>query len=411
MGKKAKRRDRAASLRISANAEKRDAVTSPFYLSSVDALPSMAYPLTAIEAVGISAVRRCVTLIANSIAGRPWREIEGVRDLSPSRLVRRPAAAMTRREWAWRMVASMALDDISYIRMVGGVDDEGVPGSLIPLPRDVVSSAGRVDPFGIFPPTAYRISGVKDVVSAEEIIAVRSAFWPGVPPHLIGILRMARNTMMQAWASDSYAARFWQAGGAPTTVIKTDAEIDDTQAGEIGNRWRNRRAMGPDFPAVLGFGADAKAFGADLNAQSGTEARRELVVDVGRLFGVPAPYLNVSLTGTSMTYSNLQDEVVSLDRFTLAGFYEPLQDVITDLLPSGRRMEIDMTGITEGSQESRYRAWQIAAGNKPWMDPEEVRAKEGLPPGAPEPDPPPTPVSPPSGVGDPSTKDTADATA
>lgn len=399
VGKGKRKREQAATLQISAVAEKRDAVAPPFYLSTLDSIPTMAYPLTTLEAIGISAVRRCVTLIANSIAGRPWREVDGPRDLSPSRLVRRPAGAMTRREWAWRMVAGMCLEDIVHVLMVGGVDDEGVPGSLIPLPRDAISSVGKVDPFGVFPPTAYRISGTGQTISSEFVIPVRSTFWPGIPPHLVGILRLARNTMMQAFASDNYAARYWQAGGPPTTVISTDAELDDPQAEEIGNRWRNRRAMGPDFPAVLGFGANAKEFGADLAAQSGTEARRELVIDIGRLFGVPAPYLNVSLTGTSMTYSNLTDEVVSLDRFTLAGFYEPMQDLITDLLPNERRMLIDMTGITQGSQESRYRAWQAATGSKPWMDPEEVRAKEGLPPGAPEPDPPPAPASP-SGVGD-----------
>jgi hypothetical protein len=288
----------------------------------------------------------------------------------------------------------MALDDLSHLYMVGGVDDEGVPGSLLPLPREAISPIGVVDPFGIFPPTQYRIAGVIPVVSGEAVIAIRSAFWPGVPPHLVGILRMARDTMMSAWAADSYASRFWQAGGAPTTYIKTDQELDDTQADSIGERYRNKRARGPDFPAVFGHGADLKAFGADLMSASASEARREMVIDIGRLFGVHASYLNVSLTGTSMTYSNLGDEVLSLERFTLAAFVDPIQDVISDLLPGveeadQRRMEIDMSGFTAGAQEARYRAWAIATGNKPWMDTEEVRTAEGLAPGAPEP---PTPA-------------------
>lgn len=397
MGKGKRKRQAALTTELSAIAERRDTVTAPFYLSTVDAIGSMAFPLTMIEAVGIAAVRRCVTLIANSIAGRPWRELDGTRDLLPSRLVRRPAGSMTRREWAWRMIAEMCFSDYAHVHMIGGVDDEGVPGSLIPIPRDAISTVGPIDPWGLFPAKQYRISGVEGTVSGESVVRVASVFWPGVPPHLAGILRMARDTMMSAHAADAYASRYWQSGGAPVTILKTDQWVDDTQADEVGNRWRNRRAMGPDFPAVLGMGLDAKEWGADLSSQSGQDVRRAMVADIGNLFGVNVRYLNANIEGSSMTYSNLQDEAVSLDRYTLAGFYEPLQDLITDLLPDPRRMEIDMTAITQGSQESRFRAWQIATG-KPWMDPEEVRAREGMSPGAPEPDPAPAPVSP-SGAG------------
>jgi len=81
-----------------------------------------------------------------------------------------------------------------------------------------------------------------------------------------------------------------------------------------------------------------------------------------------------------MTYSNVQDEALSLDRFTLSGFYDPIQDLITDLLPEERYMLIDMSRLTRAAQESRFRAWAIATGNKAWMTPDEVRIEEGLAP-------------------------------
>ena len=339
------------------------------------------YPLTIIEAAGVAAVRRCVTLIANAIAGQRWTEWEGEQRLDvTSRLVRRPAAIMSRREWVWRCVSQMALQDIAYLRMVGGVDDEGIPGSLIPLPTEAVTPAGYVDPFGVYPPTAYHISGVAGTVSGEEIIPMRSAFWPGVPVHLVGILQMARNTMMQAWASDGYGARYWQAGGSPTTVITTEQELDNTQADLIGARWRDRRSKGPDFPAVLGKGAAAQPWGADVANSVAIDARREIVVEIANLFGVPARYVNVVPTGQSMTYANLNDEALSLERFTLSGFVDPIQDIVSDLLPDERFMLIDMTRLTRASQEARFRAWQIATGGKAWMEPGEVRHEEGMGP-------------------------------
>ena len=347
------------------------------------AIPSAAFPLTVVEAAGVSAVRRCVTLIANAIAGQRWTEWEGEpaqRLPTLSRICRRPAAVMTRREWVWRVIASMALTDISYIYMVGGVDDEGVPGSLLPLPREAIAPSGYADPWGVFPPTTYTITGIAGAVSGEAVIPLRSAFWPGVPPHLQGILQMARNSLMSAWASDAYVSRYWQAGGTPVTQISTEQELDNTQAETIANRWRDRRSMGPDYPAVLGKGATAEPWGADVSSQLAVEARRDIAAEIANLFGVATHYVNVNPPGSSMTYSNVQDEALSLDRFTLSGFYDPIQDLISDLLPEDRFMLIDMTRLTRAAQESRFRAWQIATGSKPWMTADEVRVEEGLAP-------------------------------
>jgi HK97 family phage portal protein len=373
----------------SAKVAKRDSVVitpssiTTQVIASTIAISPASYPLSVVEASGIAAVRRCVSLIANAIAGQRWTEWEGgVQITPPSRLVKRPAAMFSRREWAWRVVSQMALQDIAYLRMVGGVDDEGVPGSLIPLPTEAISPAGYSDPFGIFPPTSYSISGVAGTISGEEVIPMRSAFWPGVPLYLQGILKQARNTMMQAWASDSYGARYWQAGGSPVTIVTTEQELTDPQADTIAERWRSRRAKGPDYPAVLGKGAHADAWGADIGNAVAVEARREMVVEIANLFGVPARYVNVVPTGNSMTYANLNDEALSLERFTLSGFVDPVQDVISDLLPDERFMLIDMSRLTRPSQESRFRAWAIATGNKPWMMPGEIRGEEGLPPNA-----------------------------
>ena len=368
----------AAPVPVPARPEMRAGVT----ISSL-AIPSAAYPLTVIEAAGVSAVRRCVTLIANAIAGQRWTEWEGepaTRLPTLSRICKRPAASMTRREWVWRVVASMALTDVSYLYMVGGVDDEGVPGSILPLPKEAISPTGLIDPWGIFPPTMYNIAGIAGTVSGEAVIPVRSAFWPGVPVHLQGILQMARNSLMSAWASDSYVSRYWQAGGTPVTQITTDQELDNTQADLIAGRWRDRRSKGPDYPAVLGKGAHADPWGADVSQQLAIEARRDIAAEVANLFGIASHYINVNPPGSSMTYTNVQDEALSLDRFTLAGFYDPIQDVISDLLPEERFMLIDMTRLTRAAQESRFRAWAIATGNKAWMLPAEVRTEEGMAP-------------------------------
>jgi phage portal protein BeeE len=211
---------------------------------------------------------------------------------------------------------------------------------------------------------------------------MRSAIWPGVPAHLAGILQMARNELMASWSADVYASRYWEHGASPVTVLKTEQDLTDGQATAIGERWRVRRSMGPDFPAVLSNGADAKPFGADISNAVAIEARREMTLEVGRLFGVDGRYLDVTPVGGSQSYSNINDDALTLERFTLGGVIDPIQDTISELLPGdyqqGRRMVIDMTPLTRPGMEARFRSWAIATGNKPWMAPSEVRGEEGL---------------------------------
>jgi phage portal protein BeeE len=91
--------------------------------------------------LGLSAVWRCVTLIADTIADMPWQEWRGDDLIPSSRLVRRPFALRTRRWWTWRMVATEALWNRAYALHVGGSDSAGSPWSLLPIRRGRYSRA------------------------------------------------------------------------------------------------------------------------------------------------------------------------------------------------------------------------------------------------------------------------------
>jgi hypothetical protein len=69
----------------------------------------------------LSAVWRCVTLLADVDRADALDRVEaGDAQRPPSRLVRRPMATMTRREWTWRVVATEALCNTAYLLHVGG---------------------------------------------------------------------------------------------------------------------------------------------------------------------------------------------------------------------------------------------------------------------------------------------------
>lgn len=305
--------------------------------------------------IGLSAVWRCVDLIASVISRMPWTEWRGDVQIPPSRLVRRPMAGMSRREWTWRVVATEALNNTAYILHTGGRDSDGAPWSLLPVPPAAITPWGG-DPWGMLPAFDYIVAGRR--VTLDDLSIARRAPWPNVPDNIAGILDLARRQFQAYLAADAQMSRYWLNGGPTQTVLTTDQEIDDPTAQEYGDRWDARRARGGT--AVLGKGIHAEAYGADPTTESAVEARREIVADVGRFFGVPTRILNAP-AGDSETYANVESDRLDLLGYTLGGYIDPIQDVISDLLPGdaqvGRRMEIDPSSFVSGDLATRATAY------------------------------------------------------
>jgi phage portal protein BeeE len=333
------------------------------------------------SALALSAVWRCVTLIADVIADWQWTEWKGDELLEPSRLVRRPMVTMSRREWTWRVVATEALYSTCHLLHVGGSDSEGGPWSLLPVPPAAIAPIGYVDPYGLLPPTAYVVAGRR--VDAQYVTVIRRTPFPGVPDWLNGVINLARTQFGAYLAADIAAARYWQAGGPVTTVIETAAEMDDPEADAIARRWIARRSMGADYPAVLSSGTTAKPWGADPTAEASVESRREDVAMVGRYFGMPTRILNAP-AGDSETYSNVENDAIDLYRMCLRGHAGPVEDAISEILPgdalAGRRMAMDASRFLQGDLASRAIAWPALV-QSGIVDTDEARTRGfGLPP-------------------------------
>lgn len=332
--------------------------------------------VSATSSLALSAVWRCLDVLSNGVSQLPWRELRGNLELPPSRLVSRPTASMTRREWVSRVVSTLALYDVCYLLKVGGTDAEGIPLGLYPLDASQVSPV-ITDVASLEPPASYWVGLSR--IDRDDLVILHRSPQPGVDEATGGVIRLARVTFAAALAAEHYASRYWQAGGSPTTALETEAHLNETEAGEISDRWAERRARGPDYAPVLSGGVKARPYGADPTAESAVEARREMVADIGRYFGMTTGLLNAP-AGDSTKYSTSEMDNLNLVRFTLQNYIGAIEDAITDQLPGGRHMSMDTNVLTQGTHLARAQAWQLATGGLAWMTPEEVRPFEKLPP-------------------------------
>lgn len=359
---------------------KRDALPGPVTMVG---FPSdgglIAGGVTAETAIGLSAVWRCLDILANGVSQLHWREVRGNLELPPSRIVARPQAQRTRREWTSLVVSTLALYDVAYALKVGGTDSEGVPIGLWYMDPRIVAPAttNLFSTLYLLPPDEFYVA--QQIVKREDLVIMHRSPQPTISDTTGGIINLARATFAAAIAAERYASRYWQAGGSPTTVLETEQRLTKPQIDETSELWAEKRSRGPDYAPVLSGGLKARSFGADPTSESAVEARRELVADIGRYFGVPTRILNAP-TGDSETYHTSEAANQDLVRYTLQNYIEAIQDAISDELPGGRRMVMDVAPLTRGVQLNRAQAWQFALGGKPWMDENEVREIEGLPP-------------------------------
>jgi HK97 family phage portal protein len=332
--------------------------------------------VTTTTALGLSAVWRSLDILANGVSQLEWSERLGNLDLPPSRLVVRPQAQRTRREWTSLVVSTLALYDVCYLLKIPPYDADGKPMALWPIDPTIIAPI-LTDVWSLVPPTRFRILGRE--VSIDDLEILRRSPQPTIFDTTGGVIQLARTTFAAALAAERYASRYWQAGGAPTTVLEAEATIGETDADKMSERWASRRAKGPDYAPVLSGGLKAKPFGADPTNESAVVARRELVADIGRYFGIGSSLLN-SPNQSSETYSTTEAEGIHLVRYTLQNYVGAIQDAVSEQLPAGHRMVMDVSRLTRGVQNARAQSWQLALAGGAWMTPQEVRDEEGLPP-------------------------------
>lgn len=339
---------------------------------------AMVSAVTGTTAIGLSAVWRCLDILSNGVSQLPWHEKRGNLDLPLSRIVRRPLDACTRRDWVSYVVSSLALYDIAYLWKVGGEDAEGVPLSLWPVAPPYVSINQTSYPIIPFvTPEVYYIGTTR--VPKEDLVILRRSPQPGLADWQAGVLNLARIKFAEVLAADAFSSRFWQGGGHVNAYLGTDAILNDADAMQLSDRWAQKRMRGPDHIPVMDRGLELHETGVDPTLASAVEARKELVADIGRYFGVPTHILN-SPQGDSETYSSTESGNQDLVRYTLANYIGAIQDAISDQLPGGRSMHMDTRQLTYGTALSRAQGYQLATNGKAWMDVQEVRDELYLPP-------------------------------
>ncbi|MDO5618026.1 phage portal protein [Kocuria sp.] len=295
------------------------------------------------------------------------------------RLIRRPSLEMDRSDFIGQAVMSLMTTGELFIyrHRVGNeiVDLRIVDPTMVQVSRD---DRTRV--------ITYHHDGRK--FSAEDFD--HQTLMRGVNTlRGFGPIQAARTELGFATDLREYAGNWFNGAGHPNAILKSDQPLTAADAQQWRDDWnhydrdtgqfRDRDNSNPAGIRVLGKGLSYTPLFLNPKDAQWLEVRKFTVTDVARLFGVPSSLMLVSLDGNSLTYSNVEQEWLAFVRFTLIAYLRKIEETLTKLAPAGQTVRFNLDALLRSDTLTRYQAHEIGI-RAGWLDPDEARAHEDLPP-------------------------------
>jgi HK97 family phage portal protein len=326
------------------------------------------------DALSLAAVFRAVSILSTAIKQLSIHVYrDGVELPSTPIWVRQPNPNQTRAAFLEQTVNSMALSGNAFWR----VYRQGARNDVVKLeclnPFDVMIQS---DDYGNLLGYVYRGTQKLSIADIQQLSLLR------VPGNLYGLgpIQSAQKELLAITSTRDYVSDWFAAGGTPAGILKTDQMLNGEDAQKAAEAWN---ALGSGKTAVLGNGLTFQSTYLSPKDAQFLETQSFGVEQTARLFGIPIQLMASAVQGGSMTYSNIEQELISFTRFTLASYYVEIEEAMTALLP-GRltnvaKMNID--ALLRSDTLTRYQAHQIALDPVTgWLSQDEVRNIEGLAP-------------------------------
>jgi HK97 family phage portal protein len=193
----------------------------------------------------------------------------------------------------------------------------------------------------------------------------------------LGPIQACQAELLNAKDTRDYASTWFSNSGVPSGVLKSDQMLSSDQAAAAKEAW-NATAGASRGVAVLGNGLNYVPTYLNPSDSQFIEVQNFNATQIARMFGIPSNMLLVE-AGSSMTYTNVEQEQIAFTRDTLSQYYVSIEAAMSSLLPRGTDARMNVDALLRSDTLSRYQAHQIAlaAGFKTI---DEVRRDEKLPP-------------------------------
>ena len=274
--------------------------------------------------------------------------------------------------------SSWALDLIWHGNAIGVIaarNTQGWPTAVIPVPARF-AAVRRVTPFvdSPLPVGALEYSIGELRLGADEVIHIKGPCESGFVRGM-GVLETQLNTLTLAKDLASKAQSVSR-NGVPTGILESsNPDLDDVEADNMKKRWIANQTG--NTIAVLNAATKFTPLSWDPEKLQLVEARKMSLNELELVFGLPVGWLGGM--NSARQYSNIEQDAVNLLKFSLNGHLARFEQTLSLAFPRGTQVRADLDSILRADTMTRYQAYAIALENE-FLDKDEVRSKEHLPP-------------------------------
>lgn len=317
--------------------------------------------VTESSVVGLTAVFRCVSLIANTVAGLPLKTYtdSGEERKEVSSLFDDPGGDLfTPFEFVQLVMCHLLLHGNAFLLHI--YTDGGSLAALWPLHPSMVQV--RWDPERAIKIYKVTVNGETTEYTDADMTHLMGLSTDGLQG--ISPIRAMRDSLGASIASNDAAATLFS-NGLMVSALVTPAETMSEDDALVVAQGLRAQMTGVRNNGGLAFTNAALTVSPwTMNAEDAQfiESRQMQVSEVARIFGVPVQLL--AQDGASSWGSGIQELIIAWVKFTLRGWTAPIEQKLSGLLSNPRFVEFEYKALLQGSpkEELDMLIQQVEAG-------------------------------------------------
>lgn len=352
---------------------------------SLSNFSSAGVPVDDVSALSMLAVAACVRILSETVSGLPFDAVRSKGDLrlpiEPApKLVQDPFGGadaidgygLTRKLGFNQIMVSLLLRGNAFIN-IAAIDEFGTPSLLQVLCPDTV----RVDVDKQTGQRIYKVNG--EPFPAARMVHIVGLALPGQPVG-ISLLQYAKRTIGLGIAAEEFGSMFFGSGAHMSGLITVPGDLDRDQARALKENFESKHSglRHAHSVGVLTGGAEWKPISVNPDEAQFIQTRQMQISEIAMLFGVP-PHMIGQTDRTTSWGTGIEEQTLGFLKYTLQAWVQRIEDAWSAMLPTGMKARFNFEGLLRSDTATRYASYQ-AARTAAFMTPNEIRAKEDLPP-------------------------------
>lgn len=305
--------------------------------------------VTTTDALGIAGVYRGVSILSNAIKQIGVHLYRDDIKLESTPLwVKQPDDKVTRAEFMSRTVTSMATSGNAYWRVSRNGRGEVIKLEVLNPFEMLINSTDSGEL------TGYTYRGTTELQTSE----IQHLKMLSVPGNLYGLgpLQACQPELRNAKDTRDFASKWFSDSGMAAQVVSPKVPVSPDTLIDIADSLRNAQTGGSVVAPT------------ELSIQNlFLNPRDAMFIDVQnwntsqicRILGIPANMM-LAEAGSSMTYSNVEQEQIAFTRYSLSAYYIEIEQAMSSLLPRGTEARMNIDALLRTDTLTRYQAHQIA---------------------------------------------------